>query len=115
MHRDIKPTNLWLERPAGRVKILDFGLAHPVEGDVALTESGAIVGTPGYLAPEQARGDEVTPRSDLFSLGCVLYLMTTDQLPFPVKNLLAYLAALATERPRPLGNSTRRCRPGWRT
>jgi hypothetical protein len=103
VHRDIKPANLWLERPAGRVKILDFGLARPVAGGVPLTERGAVLGTPGYLAPEQARGEAAGPHSDLFSLGCVVYEMATGQAPFRGNDLLAVLTALAVDRPRPPG------------
>src|SRR5262249_3534929 len=77
IHRDVKPGNIWLESVDSRVKILDFGLARPVVGDVRLTRSGTILGTPAYMAPEQARGEEVDARADLFSLGCVLYHLAT--------------------------------------
>ncbi len=110
IHRDIKLDNLWLEaRPnepealatEERVKILDFGLARPVEDDAHLTGSGTIVGTPSYLAPEQARGERVDDRCDLFSLGVVLYRLCTGQLPFQGDTTMAVLTALATESPRP--------------
>jgi serine/threonine protein kinase len=100
IHRDVKPANLWLEAPAGRVKILDFGLARLAEGDADLTGSGVLVGTPSYLAPEQAEG-EVDPRADLFSLGCVLYRMVTGRLAFPGKTPMATLRAVATLNPTP--------------
>src|SRR5262249_28464952 len=74
-HRDIKPANIWLEAPKGRVKILDFGLARPARGGTELTQQGAILGTPAYMAPEQARSEGVDARSDLFSLGVILYRM----------------------------------------
>src|SRR5437660_10512461 len=67
IHRDVKPGNIWLE-PRGRVKVLDFGLARPVEGDSDLSQSGLVVGTPAYMAPEQARGQKIDARADLFSL-----------------------------------------------
>jgi serine/threonine protein kinase len=111
IHRDIKPANVWLEaRPGepgasatgGRVKILDFGLARAATEDARLTRSGAVVGTPGYLAPEQAQGRSVDERSDLFSLGCVLYRCCTGEPPFRGPNTLAILTALAVETPRPV-------------
>ncbi|MBI3862752.1 MAG: protein kinase [Planctomycetia bacterium] len=102
IHRDIKPANLWLESEYGdRVKILDFGLALPAETDGHLTQSGTVVGTPAYMAPEQARGEEVDARSDLFSLGCVLYRLCTGHLPFKGNTTLALLTSLAVDQPDP--------------
>ncbi len=98
VHRDIKPANLFLEAPKGRVKILDFGLARPT-GESKLTQFGTIVGTPGYLSPEQASGKPVDARGDLFSLGCVLYRLTTGELPFKGEDMLAMLTALVTTHP----------------
>ncbi|HEY7308093.1 MAG TPA: serine/threonine-protein kinase [Gemmataceae bacterium] len=100
IHRDIKPGNVWLEGQRGRVKILDFGLARTTGDDVHLTQSGAIVGTPAYMPPEQGRGDRVDARCDLYSLGCVLYRMCTGELPFKGHNTMSMLFALATEQPR---------------
>ncbi len=90
-----------------RVKILDFGLArlpagHPQAGRSNLTQSGLIVGTPAYMAPEQARGAGVDARTDLFSLGCVLYKALTNRLPFPGKDVLSVLIALVTADPTPI-------------
>jgi tRNA A-37 threonylcarbamoyl transferase component Bud32 len=100
VHRDIKPANLWLEpEHGGRVKILDFGLARAVADEAHLTQSGVVVGTAAYMAPEQAAGGRVDHRCDLFSLGVVLYRMATGRLPFRGDNTLALLNSLATDTP----------------
>jgi hypothetical protein len=104
IHRDIKPANLWLEtvqrRSAGdRVKILDFGLARM--GDAGLTTPGAVLGTPAYMAPEQAKGLPIDHRCDLFSLGSVMYRMLTGERPFQGTEVFAVLMALTTSDPRP--------------
>lgn len=82
IHRDIKPANLLLERSAVRVKISDFGLARAAVGSVDLTSQGLAVGTPSYMSPEQVKGKKLDCRSDLFSLGCVIYAMITGHTPF---------------------------------
>jgi tRNA A-37 threonylcarbamoyl transferase component Bud32 len=99
IHRDIKPANVWLEGETGRVKLLDFGLAQRIQETTRLTQSGLLVGTPCYMAPEQARGDEVTTRADLYSLGCVLYRCATGRVPFQEDNILALLTAVALDTP----------------
>jgi WD40 repeat protein len=101
IHRDIKPANLWLEGTRRRVKILDFGLARAAADPTQLTVQGAVVGTPAFIAPEQATGQAVDSRCDLFSLGCVLYYLCTGQLPFNGSDTIATLLAVATEHPRP--------------
>jgi len=101
IHRDIKPGNLWLEGKQGRVKILDFGLARAETDEVHLTQSGAIVGTPAYMSPEQADCADVDHRSDLFSLGSVLYRLCTGEMAFKGDRTLAILSALALETPKP--------------
>jgi WD40 repeat protein len=102
VHRDIKPGNIWLDaRTGGRVKILDFGLARPTEGGSDLSQTGAIRGTAAYMSPEQARGEPLDGRADLFSLGCVLYEMSTGERAFPGKELLSVLAQLAAHKPAP--------------
>jgi serine/threonine protein kinase len=100
IHRDVKPANLWLEAETGRVKLLDFGLARPVEAKARLTQTGDIIGTPAYMAPEQAAGKQLDARCDLFSLGCVLYRLCTGQPPFQGSDTLAMLVAVAADQPK---------------
>ncbi len=109
VHRDLKPGNL-IEREDGTVKIADFGIARPVEG-TELTEAGAIVGTAAYLAPEQAEAGVVTPATDLFALGVVLYELLTGRLPWHVDSL-ASLAGRGEVPPPELSAGTP---PGLRT
>jgi serine/threonine protein kinase len=121
IHRDIKPSNIWLESlgpglgsketaqalaaeraPAStdnRVRILDFGIARAMDDATRLTQPGEVMGTVGYLAPEQATGAEIDARADLFGLGCTLYRMCTGRLPFPGPDMLAILASLALDQP----------------
>ncbi len=109
VHRDVKPSNLFLERSEvdshdqsesfRRVKLLDFGLAKPAEADIAVTQAGSIVGSPAFMSPEQAAGLELDSRSDLFSLGVVLYRMTTGRLPFTGENTLQILRQIDTHSP----------------
>jgi hypothetical protein len=94
--------NVWLEGKPRRVKLLDFGLARAASGEDDtdhLTRTGAVVGTPAYMSPEQARGAVVDGRTDLFSLGCVLYQMLVGHPPFRAPNLTGVLLAAATEDP----------------
>jgi serine/threonine protein kinase len=99
IHRDIKPANIWLESDRNRVKIVDFGLACGTAEDGRLTQAGAVIGTPSYMAPEQANAKELDSRCDLFSLGAVLYQASTGVLPFGGKDTLSVLAALASKTP----------------
>jgi serine/threonine protein kinase len=101
IHRDIKPANVWLEEGRGRVRIVDFGLARSSEPDAQFTQAGAVIGTPAYMAPEQASGSAVDARCDLFSLGSVLYRSATGTAPFGERDTLAILNALATRTPLP--------------
>lgn len=105
IHRDIKPANIWLEtqrKGPPRARILDFGLARNQSDDVHITHSGAIVGTPAFMSPEQGRGEKsVDARTDLFSLGSVLYTLCTGQLPFMSESTMGILTALATKDPVP--------------
>ena len=109
VHRDIKPGNIWLEAPNGRVKILDFGLAKPTDEqklDHELTATGVILGTPAYMPPEQARGAKADFRADLFSLGVVLYRLATGALPFHGDTVMAVLAAVIADDPTQATNAS---------
>ena len=101
VHRDVKPANVWLEEGRGRVRIVDFGLARGSEPDAQFTQAGAVIGTPAYMAPEQASGEAVDARCDLFSLGAVLYKAATGESPFGGRDTLSVLHALATRTPTP--------------
>lgn len=101
IHRDIKPANILLEPPHDRVKLTDFGLARLAE-DVKLTRTGFVTGTPLYMAPEQAMGETVDQRSDLFSLGAVLYEMTSGQTPFTGLSALMILKQITEAKHKPL-------------
>jgi serine/threonine protein kinase/tetratricopeptide (TPR) repeat protein len=108
IHRDIKPANIFMVGP-GRVKILDFGLAkaipkhrpeiEPSDNDQSLTVEGAIPGTTAYMSPEQVSGEEIDARSDLFSLGVVLYESATGRRPFVGKNNVLTMNAILNEGP----------------
>lgn len=102
IHRDIKPANVLIETsPQDHVKITDFGLARAAN-DASLSCSGAVVGTPMYMSPEQARGESFDHRADLFSLGSVLYVMATGRPPFRASNAPAVLRRVAEDQPRPI-------------
>jgi anti-sigma factor RsiW len=102
VHRDIKPANILLHNGVARVKITDFGLARPAD-DATLTQSGIVAGTPQYMSPEQARGDAIDARTDLFSLGSVLYAMCTGRPPFRASTTMGVLKRVSDESPRTVG------------
>jgi formylglycine-generating enzyme required for sulfatase activity/serine/threonine protein kinase len=102
IHRDIKPSNILLERGIEqRAKITDFGLARTAD-DASLTQSGIIAGTPMYMAPEQANGEVIDQRADLFSLGSVLYVMCTGRPPFRASTTMGVLKRVTEDTPRPI-------------
>ncbi|NND96258.1 MAG: serine/threonine protein kinase [Pirellulaceae bacterium] len=99
VHRDIKPANIWIEETTGRVKILDFGLALAGVSIDSLSGRGSVVGSPGYLSPEQARDDPLDDRSDLYSLGVVLYELCVGKLPSTAKSMPGHLIAILEHDP----------------
>jgi serine/threonine-protein kinase len=99
VHRDIKPANILLENCIERVQITDFGLARAMD-DASMTRSGVISGTPQYMSPEQARGDDMNHRSDLFSLGSVIYFMLTGHSPFRAETTMGVLNRICNDVPR---------------
>jgi eukaryotic-like serine/threonine-protein kinase len=101
IHRDIKPGNVLIEGGDQRVKITDFGLARAAD-DASLTQSGVLAGTPMYMAPEQASGESLDHRADLFSLGSVMYVMATGRPPFRASTTYAVLKRLVEHDPRPI-------------
>lgn len=101
VHRDVKPSNILLEEGVERTLLTDFGLAR-ANDDASLTHTGYHPGTPQYMSPEQARGDAVDARSDLFSLGSVLYTMCTGRPPFRAETAFGILRRITDTEPRPL-------------
>lgn len=111
VHRDIKPANILLENGIERVKITDFGLARATD-DVGMTLSGQIAGTPQYMSPEQAMGHQVDQRSDLFSLGSVLYTLCTGRPAFRADSTLAVMRRVCDDAPRPISETNPEI-PDW--
>lgn len=108
IHRDLKPDNVFLiddpAEPLG-VRILDFGVAKLVDRDAGLTSTGVILGTPHYMAPEQARGQPVDHRADVYALGVVMYQAFTGRLPFVADSAVGVLTAAAIDEPSPPSHS----------
>jgi tRNA A-37 threonylcarbamoyl transferase component Bud32 len=100
VHRDVKPANIMIE-PGGQLKVMDFGIAK-LDTGANLTSTGSIMGTPNYMSPEQAKGLRVDGRSDLFSLGCLLYECLTGAKPFQGESVSVILVKILTEEPHPV-------------
>ena len=119
LHRDIKPANILLS-PSLSAKVTDFGIGKLLTGDTELTSTGQMVGSPAYMSPEQIKGDKLDARTDIFSLGVVLYQALTLRKPFPADTLTTLVyqilheepadpAAVAGDLPEGLGEIVRRC------
>ncbi len=101
IHRDIKPQNVLIDAK-GEVKLMDFGIARMTESKDAMTQAGLIVGTPHYMSPEQVQGHQLDPRSDVYSMGVLMYEMLAGKRPFESPSLTAVLTAHIMETPKPL-------------
>ena len=103
IHRDIKPDNILLDAATGRTMVTDFGIARAIEAGTRLTVTGAAVGTPTYMSPEQAMGErEIDGRTDIYSLGVIGYQMVAGRVPFAAANPMSLLLKHVSERPRPI-------------
>ena len=101
IHRDVKPANVILEQSVDRVMVTDFGLAQ-VADEATMTRSGTISGTPQYMSPEQARGESLDPRTDLFSLGSLMYAASTARAPFRAETVFGIIHRVCETEPRPI-------------
>lgn len=101
VHRDVKPANVLLENNVDRAMVTDFGLAR-VADEASMTRSGTIAGTPQYMSPEQAQGETVDPRSDLFSLGSLMYAACTARPPFRAETVFGVISRVCNSEPRPI-------------
>ena len=101
VHRDVKPENILLENSVDRVLLTDFGLARTVD-DASLTHTGVVAGTPSYMSPEQANGETIDHRTDLFSFGSVLYFVATGHPPFRAERAMGVLHRICTSPHRPV-------------
>jgi len=111
IHRDLKPENI-LVQPDGRLRLLDFGLAR--DKDIRLTRTGAVVGTPAYMAPEQILGEPIDERTDLYAVGVILYEALAGRLPHETQDVASMLYRILHETPAPLPSpSAHGCLVRW--
>jgi eukaryotic-like serine/threonine-protein kinase len=103
VHRDVKPANIMIEA-GDRVKVTDFGIAKITNASDSLTATGSLLGTPSYMSPEQARGQSLDGRSDLFAVGSVLYEMVTGVKAFKGESITGLIFKIITEEPQPIGD-----------
>jgi serine/threonine-protein kinase len=100
IHRDIKPQNVLIDAK-GEVKLMDFGIARMAEAPEAMTQAGLIIGTPHYMSPEQVQGSQLDARSDVYSMGVLMYELLVGKRPFESSSLTGVLTAHLTEKPKP--------------
>ena len=110
VHRDVKPHNIMLTK-AGAVKVLDFGIARVL--DSSLTKTGSVMGTPAYMSPEQVNGHKVDGRSDIFSLGVILYELLTGKKPFTGDTYPSLMFAIIKTDPPPPSHVDPAISPAW--
>ncbi len=106
IHRNLKPDNIMV-RPSGRIVLLDFGLARPIESSHQLTVQAAVMGTPGYMAPEQIRGEQATRQMDQYALGATFYELLTGRKPFQAEEPLGRLFQHLSADPEPPANCSK--------
>lgn len=100
VHRDLKPQNIMVEK-SGRIIVMDFGIARTMEQGAGMTHTGALIGTPDYMSPEQVMGEHVDARSDLFTLGVIFYQLLVGQLPYKADTMQGAMFKRTKEKPRP--------------
>ncbi len=103
VHRDLKPSNVFVPLDGGATRVVDLGVAHVLDGSI-LTDAGAILGTPSYMAPEQVRGDRVEPRADLWSMGVMLFELVAGETPFASPHAVAVLGRVLLDPAPPLAS-----------